>query len=322
MNARMAGWLCLLLVLVGCSTPSGSADRVVDLRIVSTHDVGAPLVALAWDPRRSRFLGLDGEGVLYDLEDPDAIRAVATGLGSPRSMIVGADGVLRLVESDSRSVVSWEPGSGRRRVVAGAFDGARFHMPADVAFDADGALWLTDKGDGMSLLSDLEGPPPNSGLGGLYRIERSGEVVRIADEDLKAPDAVAVSPGGDRVYVVDWSGSAGRLIAFRRDRNGRLRDPSVLPGVDRCGPIEVLGDGPGPWASGTLLIGSHGGLQFLGPAGERLGRAEWPIPVDHHLASVTGMALGGPDGRSLAIATTTRFSESSRVVFVRLTDRD
>jgi len=140
-------------------------------------------------------------------------------------------------------------------VLADRYRGNRFNSPNDVVEHSDGSIWFTDPSYGID--SDYEGVRAPSELDGchVYRIDRRGEVHRVAD-DFDRPNGLAFSADETTLYIGD-------------SRRKHIRRFDVAGGGPAAtGPAAAGPAGPGPASGGLAAAGpAGGGLAAAGPAG-------------------------------------------------------
>jgi gluconolactonase len=200
-------------------------------------------------------------------------------------------------------------------------------IPAGLAFDRAGMLWVADEGDQIHgllritpegkaevVVNEYEGTPLNGAndlvidrngviyfsdpwrssaenpIGGFYRYIPDGRLEQI-DTGLAFPNGVALNADETDVYLAETYRT--RILRYEIRPDGSL------------GPREVWGDtgkpaGPDGMAfdaEGNLYCAHHGGgrVDIFNPAGERIG--DIPIPG----ANVTNCAFGGPDRKTLVV---------------------
>lgn len=209
---------------------------------------------------------------------------------------IDREGRLVAASHGERAVVRREH-SGAWEVLVDRHDGHRFNSPNDLVVDSSGAIWFTDPRYGID--------KPEEGYGGtvemdgcrVYRLGPDGIVTAVTDA-LPAPNGLAFSPDERTLYLAD--SQVGHLLAL--DVGGApdqptLGEPRVIsPPDDDGGPDGLRVDTAGriwtSWGSAVrVLVPSATG------AAELLGEIRLP-------ETVANLALGGPDGGTLAITAT------------------
>lgn len=171
--------------------------------------------------------------------------------------------------------------------------------PDDLVFDADGGFWFTDWG--KSRLRDRD-------VTGVYYARPDGSSIREALFPLNAPNGIALSPDGKRLYVAEtytrrvlyWELSGpGRIAANPETLGGSHLLSAALPGqgildsmaVDEEGNVYVatmLPKGNDPRA--------NGGITILSPSGEILQFLE--IDVGRPVPLPSNICFGGEDRKT------------------------
>jgi gluconolactonase len=227
------------------------------------------------------------------------------------------------------------PGGGRRitrtNLATGAFDviteryeGKRYNSPNDICVDGRGRVYFTDP----LYMPDRSTMEMNEEA--VYRIDLDGKVRRIiAQPDIQRPNGIAVTQDSRTLYLVDSCATIGgnrKIWRFDLDERG---EPGGQRLVYDFGPGRG-GDGMRLDVEGTLYVaagimvprGPHEtadvppGIYVIRPDGQLLGR----IPV--HEDTLTNLAFGGPDGRTLYITAgkslfMTRVAVAGQVAFPR-----
>ena len=145
--------------------------------------------------------------------------------------------------------------------------------PDDLVFDADGGFWFTDWGHSRGRVRDITG---------VYYAKADGSLIREAIFPLNAPNGIALSPDGRRLYVAEtytrrvlaWDlagpgqiANTGDAIDFSHLVTSQVPFEGILDSMalDEAGNIYVatmLPHGP--------KIGQNGGLTVVSPDGEVL----------------------------------------------------
>jgi gluconolactonase len=199
-------------------------------------------------------------------------------------------GTLLLADSGSRLVARLDLASKRRTVLADRFDGRRFNSPNDLARRADGRIFFTDPPYGLAGMQDS--PARELPFSGVYRLDIDGSV-HLLDDTLAFPNGVALSPGGDTLYVSNSDPTHPVWIAYALDAGGEVQSRQVF--ADAADLVATgapgLPDGMAVAIDGTLFASAPGGVLVFAPDGRRLGRIETGGPVSN-------VAFGG-DGHDL-----------------------
>jgi gluconolactonase len=179
--------------------------------------------------------------------------------------------------------------------------------PDDLVFDSDGGFWFTDWGHSRGRVRDITG---------VYYARPDGSLIREAIFPLNAPNGIALSPDGRRLYVAETY--TRRVLAWDLEGPGQIAktgdaiDFSHL--VTSKMPFEGILDSMSVDETGNLYvatmlphgpkIGHNGGITVVSPDGDVLdfieiaaGSAPEPLPsnicfgtADRRTAFIT---LGG-----------------------------
>ena len=131
------------------------------------------------------------------------------------------------------SIQRVEVASGKVETLYTECDGIPLRGPNDLVFDASGGFWFTDHGKTRRRERDRTG---------VFYAQPDGSGIREVVFPLEAPNGIALSPEGDRLYVAETP--TGRVYVFDVEAPGRIRPHPLSP------------------HGGTLLVGL-GGLQLL-----------------------------------------------------------
>jgi gluconolactonase len=200
--------------------------------------------------------------------------------GQPNGLKIHRDGRI-FVTDRQRGIVTIDPISRKIETLVDGFQGQPFQGVNDLVFARDGDLYFTDQGD-----SGLQSP-----TGRVYRWRTSG-LLDLVLERVPSPNGLVLDLAERTLFVnvtrdnavwrvpIDHEGSAQRVGAFIRLSGGTGPDGLALD------------------EEGGLVI-AHLGLGvvwWLEATGEPRARIESCAGK-----SVTNVAYGGPDGRSLYI---------------------
>jgi gluconolactonase len=151
-------------------------------------------------------------------------RVVATTVRRPNGLAIDGDGRLWVAEGYEGAVLCYAPDGTLLKRIAGDADG-RFLWPNDLAFGADGRLYMTDSGireeafiDGLTIRRDYA---TASYDGRVYEIDPSrGIVLRKIDAGIKFTNGIAFGSDG-RLYVNETITGAVFRYTLRGDRPAR-----------------------------------------------------------------------------------------------------
>lgn len=186
-------------------------------------------------------------------------------------------------------VVAYDVKSAESRVLAAEFEQVRFNAPNDLVLDSHGGIYFTDP------LYRAPDPLPQS-VQTVYYLAADGMVSRVT-EPIKAPNGVALSPAGDRLYVIP--SQQAEMLVYEIQTPGKLGPPQVLCSLRQPeGKRDSGGDGMAVDVQGNLYITADLGVLIYSPAGEYRGLVQTPqVP-----ANVT---FGGEDRKTLYITART-----------------
>ena len=165
--------------------------------------------------------------------------------------------------------------NGSVTIVAGSFDGQRLNSPNDVVVKSDGSIWFTDPCYGI--LMDYEGARAESEIGGchVYRVDPSGQIVKVADDYLK-PNGLVFSPDENLLCIADTG------ITHDADGPKHLRRHTVAAdGKHNGGDVvatcsEGLFDGFRVDHAGRIWSSAGDGVHCLDPSGALVGKVQIP----------------------------------------------
>lgn len=224
--------------------------------------------------------------------DPEIVReAGANGLALDRS------GALLIANSGGRSIDRLDLASRKRSVRVDRYRGKRFNSCNDLHVARDGAVYFTDPPYGLAGGDDS--PAKELPHNGVYRWRAGGEAV-LLDGSLTRPNGIALSPDELRMYVSVSDETAPRILVYDLDAKGMPSASRVLLDATsgHAAGLPGLPDGMKVAPDGTLVCSAPGGIWFLSPEGEPLGRVE------------NGRAMAncafGQDGRALFITASDR----------------
>lgn len=246
--------------------------------------------ALYWsDVRNNRIMRLDE--VTGDVTEHE--RPAEFANGHTRDV----DGVIVACEHGPRRVVRWWP-SGRREIVADAYDSKRLNSPNDVVVARDGSIWFTDPTYGID--SDAEGYRAESEIGSsnVYRVDAATGDVTAQITDMVRPNGLAFSLDETVLYVADTGvshveGGPRHIRAYDVDA-GRVTGEGAVwatcpEGVFDGFRLDTLGR---VWASGQQ------GVHCYEPDGTLLGTVRLPEVC-------ANVEFGGADKQTLYMTANT-----------------
>jgi gluconolactonase len=175
--------------------------------------------------------------------------------------------------------------------------------PDDLVFDAAGGYWFSDWGKSR---------PRDRDVTGVYYVAPGAAAVREAIYPLNAPNGIALSPDGKRLYVAEtysrrilyWKLQApGRIAPNPEALDGSYLLSAALPGQGILDSMKVDAEG-NVWAATMLPQGanprSNGGLSIVSPAGELLQFLE--IAVGSPTPLPSNLCFAGPDRQTVYVS--------------------
>jgi len=225
-----------------------------------------------WDPRGFVYVS-DEEKNRLSRVYPDGRVETLLEIGDPDGSTLDAQGRLVTTASVLRAIIRVAP-DGKYTVLADKYDGKKFNSPNDIILDLP-------KGEKQEL-----------SFQGVFRLADDGSL-RLLTSDLAAPNGLAFSPDGKRLYVDDtklreirvWDVAAngelknGRLFGKEEGRNG-------------------VPDGMRVDVDGNLYVTGPGGIWVWDPDGHHLGTIVMP-------ESPANLNWGDADSRTLYITAKT-----------------
>jgi gluconolactonase len=181
---------------------------------------------------------------------------------------------------------------GTRTVLASEYEGKPLNAPNDLVYKSNGTLYFTDPGR----VQRHTGQPtvyPDSPR--VYMLKEGGKLRSLAlPAELRRPNGIAFSPGEKYLYI----NSTAEMTIWRFDMqpdgtisNGRIfinEDPDKTAAPGSGSP-----DGMKVDHKGDVYCTGPGGVWIISPEGKQVGTI---------LAPATNLTFGGPDGKTLFIA--------------------
>jgi gluconolactonase len=256
---------------------------------------------------------------------PDGARSVVATLGgSPNGAAIGPDGAVYVTNSGGfewipvgslwitgNQPADYRTGSVQRVDAAGnvttvyttfpTASGGTLPLrgPDDLVFDANGGFWFSDWGKSR---------PRDRDVTGVYYAKPDGSSIREAIFPLNAPNGIALSPDGKRLYVAETY--SRRVLYWTLSGPGQIaRNPATLDGsylLTAAVPGQGILDSMAVDEEGNVYVAtmlpkgadptSNGGLTIITPEGDVVQFLEidigTPVPVPSNLC------FGGPDRRT------------------------
>ena len=243
----------------------------------------------------------DAEGTVYFSDIPAAtihrlttdgkINVFTADSKYNNGSIFTSDGRLLGCQMDG-AVVEYDKASGKvAKVLADTFAGKRFNAPNDLIIDKEGGIYFTDP------LYRAPEPLPQE-IQTVYYIAKDSKVTRVT-EGMAAPNGIALSPDGKKLYVIPSMQS--QMLVYDVLGPGSLGKQSVFctlrQPADKSG---TGGDGMAVDAEGNLYITTDIGIQIFSPEGAAIG----VLKIPQHPANA---AFGGVDRKTLFVTARTGF---------------
>lgn len=176
--------------------------------------------------------------------------------------------------------------------------------PDDLVFDSTGGFWFTDWGKAR---------PRERDITGVFYAKADGSEITQVIFPLNAPNGIALSPDGTRLYVAETY--TRRVLYWTLSAPGTLSDktPARVPALLTAHPPDqgildsMKVDVEGNVYVATLLPkgnnpGSNGGITVISPAGEVIDFIETAIGnVNEFEPLPSNLCFGGPDRKTAFI---------------------
>jgi gluconolactonase len=185
-------------------------------------------------------------------------------------LALDAEGRLILCEHGDRRVTRLER-DGRRSVLVERWQGRRLNSPNDVFLAPNGDLYVSDPPFGLP--RSFDDPAKELPFQGVYRLRAADGALELLTDAVRAPNGLALAPGGDMLYVANADRANPVWLAFPVDGAGRLGAPRTLFDARREVAAGLAGvpDGLEVDAAGRIFAAAPGGVHVLLPDGTRLG---------------------------------------------------
>ncbi len=208
-------------------------------------------------------------------------------------LALDGQGRLTICEHGNRRVTRLEK-NGALTVIADAYEGKRLNSPNDLVYRSDGTLYFTDPPFGLPrAFDDTAKELPWSGV---FRVSPDGQV-RLAANDLAAPNGLAFSPDEKFLYVDNWETNRRVILRYEVGRDGSLSNPTTF--FDMTGTAgEICLDGLKVDTQGNIFVSGPGGVWIINRSGKHLGTLSGPeLPAN--------FAWGDDDKRTLYLTART-----------------
>jgi gluconolactonase len=194
---------------------------------------------------------------------------------------------------------------GRKTTIVDRYEGKRINSPNDVVLAPDGSLFITDPPWGLPKWWD--DPAKESPINGVYRLSIDGKLTLVTG-DFQAPNGVAVSPDGRRLFVSESKPELAAWYTFDLRPDGSVqRKRRLVDAVPWSRNRKGVPDGLKLDVASNVFGGGPGGVYVIHPDGTLLGIIE--------TGSATSNTAWGEDGTVLYI------TAGTRVMRIRTTTR-
>jgi sugar lactone lactonase YvrE len=178
-----------------------------------------------------------------------------------------------------------------RRLIAVGRDG-RQHVHADLSHLSRNFINdMVVDAEGRAYVGSRNGGNPASKSDSLLLAEPNGET-RILLDDMVSPNGAVITPDGKSLIIAETA--LGRLNQFALAADGTLGDRQIICELAGHHIDGICRDSAG----GVWCGGGNGGLLYIAPDGSLAKVIDFPGRM------VLACSLGGPDGRTLFLATT------------------
>ena len=195
-------------------------------------------------------------------------------------MAVDGSGVVFACSHKVQGIVKLDFANVTLTTVVDNIGGKKFNSPNDLTVRSDGTIYFTDPD------FQLGNRTSATGKKGIYRVAPD-KTVSLVDDTFAEPNGIALSPDETVLYVADYNGNLVRTFAVAADGSTGGRQDFVSVETPDGFAVDCLGNL-------YVASGKPGAIQVYAPSGSKLGS----ITV---AASLSNMAFGGPDGKTLYI---------------------
>jgi gluconolactonase len=272
-NFRWIVFTLIAVALVGtvsihCADAQTTADRILPVgEIEELADGFSFTEGPAWDPEGKKLYFTDiPASAIHRIGSDDKLETFSDDSGHANGLLVAADGRLLACQMDGQ-LVAYNMATGKAKILASEYEGVRFNAPNDLIIDRQGGIYFTDP------LFRAPQPLPQS-IQAVYYRSADGTVARVS-EHIKAPNGIALSPDGKRLYVAP-SGQSEMLVY-------NVIKPGVIDqGRTFCeltqpdGKVGTGGDGMVVDVQGNVYFTTHLGVEVFSPKGESIGLVRFP----------------------------------------------
>lgn len=281
-------------VIACCPHPVLGQDRSATEKIEPTgavetvHTGFAFTEGPAWDPRGALYFSDIPNQAIQRLGKDDTLSTFTADSKHTNGIMVAADGRMLACQMNGQ-VVSYDVDTGAATVLADSYQGKRFNAPNDLVIDRHGGIYFTDP------LFRAPQPLPQT-VQAVYYVDAAGEVTRVTD-DIAAPNGVALSPDGTKLYVAP--SRQAEMLVYDVEGPGKLSGGRTLCRLRQpAGKDNTGGDGMVVDVEGNLYFTTNLGVEVFSADGQHRGLVVFP----EQPANVT---FGGEDRKTMYVTART-----------------
>lgn len=225
---------------------------------------------------------------IFRMEADGSVDTLRSGNNVTTTLKASGNGTIYACEMLGHRVVELDTDGQVLNVVTGEYGGSRIDGPNDLVVDGRGGLYFSDS----QFIAGRETMQPGPAV---YYVSPDGEITRVID-DVEFPNGLALSPGGQTLYVANTQGV--QILAYDVEADGTVSGGRPFVAAELSEDSEISGaDGMGMDSLGNLYVATTQGLgiQVFSPGGDHLGNIEVPSVTNN-------VSFGGEDGKTLYIS--------------------
>jgi gluconolactonase len=238
-----------------------------------------------WDPKGFLYVSDEDKNRLSRVY-PDGRVETLLEIGDPDGSTLDSQGHFITTASVLRAIIQVDP-DGKYKVLADKYEGRKFNSPNDIIVGPDGALYFTDP-----TLDLPKGEKQEIPFQGVYRLGKDGSL-KLLTKDLDAPNGLAFSPDGKRLYIDD--SKQREIRVYDAGAHGELTNGRLFGKEEGRGGVP---DGMRVDTKGNLFVTGPGGIWVWDPDGHHIGTIFIP-------ESPANLNWGDSDYRTLYITART-----------------